>query len=209
MKKLITILVLLTLCNILIAQDSTQRFQLGVNGFYSYNGIGNNSNINASIVASYGRHSVNAGIILASGLDVLKAGYKPGFQFGYQFYPVRKQKIFNSFIAYDIDVINAKITNKYPTSIYIDNGYYKAMETINVLNIEQYIGYGLKINFLKRFYFTSNIGVGCGWHQKEFIYDCDDGQIRKSGANKPQFYAPTFICKAGLGFNFWPWKMNK
>lgn len=209
MKKIIIIFTLLTLSNILIAQDSTHRVQLGVNGFYSYSGFREDLEINASFVVSYDRHTINAGIFLAPDLDFDQEGYKPGFQFGYQIYPNKKQKTFNSFVAYDIYIIKAKIKDGNPTRFYYNDTNCMAMETLSIFNIEQYIGYGLKINFLKHYYFTSSIGVGCGWYQSEHIYECDDGQTRKYGGNKFYFSKPYFICKAGLGINFWPWKKSK
>ncbi len=200
--------VFLLLVKLLNAQDTTKTFQLGVNGYVSYNGIGR-TNINPSIVTSYGRHTVFIGVLLVDNIDVLQNGYLPGLQLGYQFYPNGKEKIFNLFFEYDFNLLKAKIENDNPTSLSINQNSYSAMETLEVFNIEQYLGYGFNIQFLKRFYFTTSVGIGCGWYQRQFIYNCDNGQVIKLGDRKPYFGMPTGIFKTGIGFNFLPWKKNK
>jgi hypothetical protein len=208
MKKIIIIFIVSSLSNILIAQDTIRTFQLGVNGYISYNGIGR-ANINPSVVTNYGKHTVFMGVLLVDKVDVLQKGYLPGLQLGYQFYPNGKEKIFDLFFEYDFDLLKVKMKNDTPTSLSFNQNDYYAMETLEVFNIEQYLGYGFNIQFLNHFYFTTTAGIGCGWYQRQFIYNCDNGEVIKMGDRKLYFGMPTGIFKTGIGFNFWPWKKNK
>ncbi len=101
-----------------------------------------------------------------------------GVQGTYQFYPIKQQKILDFFIEYDF--------------------IYQKFKELNgtVENYrDQYLGYGLKIKFLQKFYINQNIGLGINYLRR--IPENDNP------SDTPGKYSELgIIVKFGLGYQF-------
>jgi hypothetical protein len=184
-------------CN---AQDSTKKLVLGICGHFSMNNVGH-QNINPSIVVNYGKSSIFIGPLLAKNVDPSQKTYLPGLQCGYQFYPNSKKRVFSFFFQYDLNFLSAKLYSD-PTDFFWNNNYYFGTRKIEIFNFSQCLSYGFNIHFLKRFYFSTSLGLGGGWYKKEYIWEANTVEVFTTGNNNPNFYID-FLFKAGLGYNFW------
>ena len=188
-------------------QDSTKTLVLGLCGHISYNNIGD-QNVNPSIVANYGKSTYFIGPLLADNVDPIQKRYLTGLQLGYQIYPNGKGKVFSFFFEFDFNLLSSKIKSE-QTDFYWGNTKYIGTRTIEIFHLDNYLSYGFNIHFLKRFYFSTSLGLGGGWSKKEFIWKANTGEVFTSGNSKPNFSYFNGIFKAGLGCNFWTIKKRK
>ncbi len=128
-----------------------------------------------------------------------------GFHTVYQINPNPKGKRFNFY--FQNDFIFLYYTDKGTTeNVYQYNSYYypltksyKSRQT----QIEDFIGYGFKVKFLKNFYMNQSIGVGLVYNST--IIDYGDVNFNR----RSKWIEPGAILKLGLGYTFVQNKQSK
>jgi hypothetical protein len=202
--SLLIVFIIFFLTQTSYSQDTTKTLKLGVCGHITYNNIGDR-NINPSIVANYGKSTYFIGPLLADNVDPAQKNYLVGLQTGYQIYPNGKGKVFSFFFEYDMNLLSSKIISDAADFYWYSSNSinkYNGTRHLEVFDFSHYISYGFNVHFLKQFYFSTSLGVGCGWYKKQFIWNAQTGETFNSGNDVATFDYLDGMLKVGLGYNF-------
>lgn len=125
-----------------------------------------------------------------------------GFDIVYQYTPKQKRKVVRFYFQSEfifLDHVNEGIDQLYIRNP-IDNKYYfvdkpfKSHQT----DVAGFIGCGLKVKFLKNFYFNQSFGIGITYYSKVADYEDVAYSINES------YTESGFLLKVGLGYTFAP-----
>lgn len=187
MKTRILSIFLTSLATLSFAQkDTVTERQSGINITSSISGYAYGINLNPNFTYRLHRHvlSIGPSILLFQGYfdgDNVVAKLT-GAQAVYQFYPNPKQNTINFFFQYDCIYQH-----------FVDKG----ISWKNVDNtLEQYLGYGFKINFSRHLYLNQSMGLGLNYSHRKTVFD-------SRFANTDKKYAElSGIFKFGIGYQF-------
>jgi hypothetical protein len=170
MKKLILFSVLTV--GICKGQNQTPATQIGLDI-----SMGNNAvfrqNILPSITLSKNKHVFLAGPGFYYNLPYNEYISAYGAQAGYQFYPNGRNNRFNLFFEYDVSFIKKAYTYNYYTGHYPNSQLIK--KTAVVTALDNYIGFGFKVNLDKVFYLHTNVGLGVLMYREDAHLEFSDG----------------------------------
>jgi|GEM_PF-5493250 len=212
MKIFFTILIAVSV-NCCIGQTdtilTTPKFILGVNTGTMIHGMADALDYFAHFTIEKKKHFLAVGPIVGLKLkmdgqyseDFIAKQYRlNGLHIVYQINPNPKGKRFDFYFQ-----------NEFIFLYYIDKGigyvqvYYPAIHLVDAIPqsykshlacIEDYIGYGFKVKFLKNFYFNQSIGIGILHSAEAINYEDATYNIRSNDTN------PGVILKMGLGYTF-------
>ncbi len=196
MKKIIINLLIITTSVInLKGQDSLNKLQLGIDFAIGNNAIGK-GNILPTITLSKGKHVVFMGPTFIYGLAFNP--YRPiyGVQAGYQIYPNGRRNRFNLFFEYDFNYMKGKFQKDYYS--YYSKGIKKSTTVFS--SLDNYLGFGFRLNLIKSFYFKTNVGLGVIVYDQNTTEEYYDGTTKNYnygqqifiGKFPSYFFAPFF-----------------
>ncbi len=164
MKKIIFSLLLATGIFHLKAQDSLKKLQIGLDYTMGNTTIGK-GNIFTSIVIGKGKHVAFLGPAFIYGLP--HNPYRPiyGIQAGHQVYPNGRDNRFNLFFEYDFNFMKFKLTQNY----YSYNSSGVKNVTTEFSSLDNYLGFGFRLNLIEGLYFKTNVGLGAVIHHQQVI----------------------------------------
>lgn len=175
MKKILFVTIIAFLNSTLISQDSLKKVSFGVDFTIGNNAIGR-KNIYPSVVLSKGKHSLFIGPSFIYGTEYRLYAPIYGFQAGYLFYPNGHHKRFNLFFEYDFNYTKAKFEFQYYSSS--ASGLKK--QNITLTSIDNYGGFGFRMNVFKGLYFKTNVAVGLIFYSENVTNEFYNGIIYKS-----------------------------
>ena len=187
MKKIILVFTGLLLSTFtILSQDSIKKHSIGVDFNIGNNALGR-KNIYPSIVLSKGKHSFFIGPSFIYGSQYRLYAPIHGLQAGYLFYPNGHQKRFNLFFEYDFNYTKVNVDFKYYLSS--QNGLKK--RSIELMSIDNYIGFGFRTNIFKGLYIKTNASVGMIFYSENVEDEFYNGTVSKSNMN-PRFYVGNY-----------------
>lgn len=177
------------------AQDTTSSCRLGIISGISTLAAGmTGPAIHGGASFSSGKHEAYITAFFVNSVNDIKGNY-PGFGAGYHFYPNGANNRFSLLFSYDFEYFSAKpeIALTGPSNLPVAWGR-------PVFEIENYLGFGFRLNILKNLFLTSSIGVGAGKVEERMYYRYSDGRINYWGTD----YNETFSLngKLSLTYNF-------
>ena len=168
------------------SQDSLKTFQIGFDL-----GLGNNAlgrgNIYPALTLSKGKHVAFAGPAFIYGIYYNPYPPSYGVQMGYQFYPNGRNNRFNLFFEYDFNYVRSQF----------HFGYYSTNQTalkkqgILLSSVDNYLGFGFRLNLSKGLYFKTNLGVGLIYYGEKYHEEYNDGTVKNYSSGN-QFYFGNF-----------------
>src|ERR1035437_875880 len=122
-----------------------------------------------------------------------------GLHIVYQLNPNPKGKRFDFYFLNEFMFLY--YTDKGVLPFYYLNSYYNYIPVyksykFHQTDLEDYIGYGFKVKFLKNFYVNQNIGIGIIYTSS--VIDYGDVDYNRSNHS----FEPSIILKLGLGYTF-------
>ena len=149
------------------------------------------------------RHEWSLGPVFGSipeysglGFSIYKIPFKGG-SFFYRFYPSPNSKRVNLYFIFNLSLFHrfAEDIIREPVYPYTSANYkeytYRRSSTV----IDNTFGYGMDINFLKRFYFTHSLSVGISRRWRRYSFDHKADQRFFDRGMGPQF-------RLGIGYRF-------
>jgi len=190
------------LCTVfsLKSQDSLKKLKLGADFSIGNNALGRR-NILPNITLSKGRHSIFLGPAFIFGMEYNPFPPQYGVQAGYQFYPNGTKHRFNLFFEYDFNCVNANF------KFYYDAPALHELTTrsINVSSVDNYMGFGFRLNIFKWLYLKTMVGVGIIYYMQSFKDTYNDGTVENYSTGSPHvgnFY-PFNGQLAGYYYNYY------
>jgi hypothetical protein len=192
---------------LLKGQDTLKRVYVGVDLACVRPDVFKKDGFFPSLTVSSGKHVVFAGPSL-----VYYDQYHPrglwGAQAGYRLFPNKHYKRFNLFFEYNVNFVKGKLIDNYRSFGWFNT---ESIRTINLVALDNYFGFGFRINLFKNLYLSSNIGFDLGFYKEEYSYEYPNGakwgssghlRLRNlSDRNK--------IFKIGIGYDLFRLKKKK
>lgn len=187
------------------AQDSLNKLQIGFDFLIGNNALGR-ENIYPSITLSKAKHTAFIGPAFIYGLYYNPYAPSFGLQAGYQYYPNGKKNRFNLFFEYDFNWVKAK----FQINHYSWNQTGLKKRNIEISSLDNYLGFGFRLNIIKGLYLKTNLGLGLIFYRESTKDELYDGTIIAYNDTGKLFAGKFYpFTSQYIGYELYPWRQNQ